>query len=195
MKTVKQISDELKVSRQKIYRFLKDNNAKTEIINNVTYITEEAEQDLYNTFGNSLTEQDKSSQVKSMAWHDTPPQQPTEQTTTAPTEQATTKEPTEQEKIIDLLHETIETLKEQLKIKDTQINEQIKIISEKDIQISGLINNNIALTTTIQQAHTLHHNEQQLLLTASEPETQQETEQHKKIKKSFFKRLFSKSTI
>ena len=186
-KTIRQIADEIGVTRQAIYKKFKlhsaiANNIKAYsfTVDRVKYYTTEGEKIIKSLFTNN---------------YDVP-----QETVDVSTEQLSSVNLTT-DQVDRLTHQLTELFSAQLTAKDKQIEEKDRQLSEKDLQlaekdkqIAMLMEQNNNLTQALQAAQALAAaDKQQLLLQAEQTTEQKETQEtYEKTTKGFFRRIFGK---
>ena len=179
-KTIRQIADEIGVTRQAIYKKFKlhsaiANNIKAYsfTVDRVKYYTTEGEKIIKSLFTNN---------------YDVP-----QETVDVSTEQFTSDNLTT-DQVDRLTHQLTDIFSAQLTAKDKQIEEKDLQLAEKDKQIALLMEQTNNLTQALQAAQALAAaDKQQLLLQAGKQNEQLEnTQKQETAKKSFFSRIFRK---
>ena len=179
-KTIRQIADEIGVTRQAIYKKFKlhsaiANNIKAYsfTVDRVKYYTTEGEKIIKSLFTNN---------------YDVP-----QETADVSTEQFTSDNLTTAQ-VDRLTHQLTDIFSAQLTAKDKQIEEKDLQLAEKDKQIALLMEQTNNLTQALQAAQALAAaDKQQLLLQAGKQNEQLEnTQKQETAKKSFFSRIFRK---
>ena len=179
-KTIRQIADEIGVTRQAIYKKFKlhsaiANNIKAYsfTVDRVKYYTTEGEKIIKSLFTNN---------------YDVP-----QETADVSTEQFTPDNLTTA-KVDRLTHQLTVLFSAQLTTKDKQLEEKDRQLAEKDKQIALLMEQTNNLTQALQAAQALAAaDKQQLLLQAGKQNEQLDnTQKQETAKKSFFSRIFRK---
>ena len=179
-KTIRQIADEIGVTRQAIYKKFKlhsaiANNIKAYsfTVDRVKYYTTEGEKIIKSLFTNN---------------YDVP-----QETVDVSTEQFTSDNLTT-DQVDRLTHQLTVLFSAQLTTKDKQLEEKDRQLAEKDKQIALLMEQTNNLTQALQAAQALAAaDKQQLLLQAGKQNEQLEnTQKQETAKKSFFSRIFRK---
>ena len=179
-KTIRQIADEIGVTRQAIYKKFKlhsaiANNIKAYsfTVDRVKYYTTEGEKIIKSLFTNN---------------YDVP-----QETADVSTEQFTPDNLTTA-KVDRLTHQLTVLFSAQLTTKDKQLEEKDRQLAEKDKQIALLMEQTNNLTQALQAAQALAAaDKRQLLLQAGKQNEQLEnTQKQETAKKSFFSRIFRK---
>ena len=179
-KTIRQIADEIGVTRQAIYKKFKlhsaiANNIKAYsfTVDRVKYYTTEGEKIIKSLFTNN---------------YDVP-----QETADVSTEQLTSVNLTTA-KVDRLTHQLTVLFSAQLTTKDKQLEEKDRQLAEKDKQIALLMEQTNNLTQALQAAQALAAaDKRQLLLQAGKQNEQLEnTQKQETAKKSFFSRIFRK---
>ena len=179
-KTIRQIADEIGVTRQAIYKKFKlhsaiANNIKAYsfTVDRVKYYTAEGEKIIKSLFTNN---------------YDVP-----QETADVSTEQFTPDNLTTA-KVDRLTHQLTVLFSAQLTTKDKQLEEKDRQLAEKDKQIALLMEQTNNLTQALQAAQALAAaDKRQLLLQAGKQNEQLEnTQKQETAKKSFFSRIFRK---
>ena len=186
-KTIRQIADEIGVTRQAIYKKFKlhsaiANNIKAYsfTVDRVKYYTTEGEKIIKSLFTNN---------------YDVP-----QETADVSTEQFTSDNLTTAQ-VDRLTHQLTDIFSAQLTAKDKQIEEKDRQLSEKDLQLAEkdkqialLMEQTNNLTQALQAAQALAAaDKRQLLLQAGKQNEQLEnTQKQETAKKSFFSRIFRK---
>ena len=179
-KTIRQIADEIGVTRQAIYKKFKlhsaiANNIKAYsfTVDRVKYYTTEGEKIIKSLFTNN---------------YDVP-----QETVDVSTEQFTSVNLTTA-KVDRLTHQLTVLFSAQLTTKDKQLEEKDRQLAEKDKQIALLMEQTNNLTQALQAAQALAAaDKRQLLLQAGKQNEQLEnTQKQETAKKSFFSRIFRK---
>ena len=179
-KTIRQIADEIGVTRQAIYKKFKlhsaiANNIKAYsfTVDRVKYYTTEGEKIIKSLFTNN---------------YDVP-----QETVDVSTEQLTSVNLTTA-KVDRLTHQLTVLFSAQLTTKDKQLEEKDRQLAEKDKQIALLMEQTNNLTQALQAAQALAAaDKRQLLLQAGKQNEQLEnTQKQETAKKSLFSRIFRK---
>ena len=179
-KTIRQIADEIGVTRQAIYKKFKlhsdiANNIKAYsfTVDRVKYYTTEGEKIIKSLFTNN---------------YDVP-----QETVDVSTEQFTSDNLTT-DQVDRLTHQLTVLFSAQLTTKDKQLEEKDRQLAEKDKQIALLMEQTNNLTQALQAAQALAAaDKRQLLLQAGKQNEQLEnTQKQETAKKSFFSRIFRK---
>ena len=165
MKTIRQIADEIGVSKQAVYKRYKGKlhtvcapYAHTE--QGVLYLSEQAE---------TLIKEDFLNDGRSIGAH-------TEHSNGALSEQP------QETGVVSVLQATIDTLQGQLQVKDTQLGEKDRQIAELNARMAELSSALVAAQQTAQAAQALHAGTIQQQLTSGEAEVDQQPQQQKKRK-------------
>ena len=179
-KTIRQIADEIGVTRQAIYKKFKlhstiANNIKAYsfTVDRVKYYTAEGEKIIKSLFTNN---------------YDVP-----QETVDVSTEQLSSVNLTT-DQVDRLTHQLTVLFSAQLTTKDKQLEEKDRQLAEKDKQIALLMEQTNNLTQALQAAQALAAaDKRQLLLQAGNQNEQLEnTQKQETAKKSFFSRIFRK---
>ena len=179
-KTIRQIADEIGVTRQAIYKKFKlhsaiANNIKAYsfTVDRVKYYTTEGEKIIKSLFTNN---------------YDVP-----QETVDVSTEQFTSDNLTT-DQVDRLTHQLTVLFSAQLTTKDKQLEEKDRQLAEKDKQIALLMEQTNNLTQALQAAQALAAaDKRQLLLQAGKQNEQLEnTQKQETAKKSLFSRIFRK---